>query len=61
MLIALVTVNRKVNKNLDSIQEETSETQSSFSDNQWLSEPRSILNFKMKAMKAYHIGLVSDL
>ena len=34
MLIAWVTVNRKVNKNLDSIQEETSETQSSFSDNQ---------------------------
>ena len=59
MLIAWVTVNRKVNKNLDSIQEETSETQSRLSDNQWLSEPKSILNFKMKAMKAYQI--VSDI
>ena len=40
--------NRKVNKKPYSIYEGTSETQSSFSYNQWLSESRSIFYFKVK-------------
>ena len=34
MLVACVTINRKVNKKPESIPEETPETQISFSDNQ---------------------------
>ena len=42
MLIACVNINRKVDMNLNCIQEETSETQFNFSDKQKLSESTSI-------------------
>ena len=44
MLVACVTINRKVNKKPESIPEETPETQISFSDNQ-KKKSRSILGF----------------
>ena len=40
MLIASLTINKKVNKKTNSIPEETSETQFSFSDYQYLNESR---------------------
>ena len=40
MLIAWLTINKKVNKKPNSIPEETSETQFSFSDYQYLNESR---------------------
>ena len=46
-MIASVTI-KKVNEKPDSIQEETLTTQISVSDNQWLIESISILNFKAK-------------
>ena len=61
MLIAWLTINKKVNKKPNSIPEETSETQFSFSDYQYLNESRYILYLftEIKAMKLYKI--VSDL
>ena len=50
-MIAGGTKNRKVNKKPNSIQKETSETQFIFSDNQYVSESRSILDFKAKRKK----------
>ena len=44
MQIVYVTINRKVNKKPNSIQEETSEPLSSFSDNRYLSGSRSIFD-----------------
>ena len=47
MLIACMTINSsKKREKPNSIQEETSETKTSFSDNQQLREARSVLDFK---------------
>ena len=60
MMVACVTINRKVNKKPESIPEETPETQISFSDNQKKIKINfGIFKAEIKAMKTYQI--VSNL
>ena len=60
-MTAMASKNRKVNKKPNSIQEETPETQTVFSYNPWLSESRSIFDFKVKikAITAFQIVSIS--